>query len=99
MHLAGVAGRYNQVMSRVEEIEQAIQNLSPEEFTRVAQRVQALQQLRADVHAGFEAIESGNYQDFDERSTRKLADDIKRRGRLRLAETHKAGPPKKTRTR
>ena len=72
------------IMSRVEEIEQAIQKLSPEEFTRVAQRVQALQQLRANVQAGLEAIKSGDYEDFDERSTKKLADDIKQRGRLRL---------------
>ncbi len=61
--------------------------------------MQALQQLRADVHAGFEAIKSGGYEDFDERSTKKLADDIKRRGRLGLAETHTAGLPKITRTR
>jgi hypothetical protein len=86
-------------MGRVEEIEQAIQSLSPEEFTRVAQRVQALQQLRADVHAGFEAIKGGDYEDFDERSTKKLADDTKRRGRLRLAETRMAERPKKTRSR
>src|SRR5258708_20094519 len=91
-----VLHKYNQAMSRVEEIERAIQELSPEEFARVAQRVQSLQQLRADVHAGFEAIERGDYEGFDERTTRKLADDIKRRGRVRLAEARKTELPKKT---
>jgi hypothetical protein len=85
-------------MSRVEEIEQAIQRLSPEEFARVAQRVQALQKLRADVLAGFEAIERGDYEDFDERTAKKLTDDIKQRGRLRLAEIRKTELPKKSRT-
>ena len=85
-------------MSRVEEIERAIQELNPEEFARVAQRVQSLQQLHADVRAGFEAIERGDYEDFDERTSRMLADDIKRRGRVRLAEARKTEPPKKTRT-
>jgi hypothetical protein len=35
-------------MSRVEEIEQAIQKLSPEEFAQVAQRVYALEQEHWD---------------------------------------------------
>ena len=39
---------YNRAMSRVDEIEQAIQALSPEEFTRVAQRVHELEQERWD---------------------------------------------------
>jgi hypothetical protein len=77
-------------MSRVEEIEQAIQKLSPEEFARVAQRVQALQKLRTDVLAGFEAIERGDYEDFDEHTTKTLVDGIKQRGRLRLADQSKA---------
>ena len=45
--------------------------------------------LRADIHAGFEAIERGEYEDYDERTTKDLAEDIKRRGRQRLAEATK----------
>jgi putative addiction module CopG family antidote len=47
--------------------------------------------LRADIRAGFEAIERGEYEDYDERTTKDLAEDIKRRGRQRLA-----GATKKT---
>ena len=79
-------------MSRVEEIERAIQDLSPEEFNRVVQSVHALQQLRADVLAGFEAIKNGDFEDFDEPSTGKLADDVKRRGRLHLSEVRHFTP-------
>jgi len=41
-------------------------------------------QLRAEIRAGFEAIERGDYEEYDERATKKLAEDIKRRGRQRL---------------
>ena len=74
----------------LEESMDGTEELSPEEFARVAQRVQSLQQLRADVHAGFEAIESGDYEDFDERTTKTLAYVIKGRGRLRLADRSNA---------
>jgi hypothetical protein len=43
-----VLPRSNQGMSRVEEIEQAIQKLSPKEFALVAQHVHALEQERWD---------------------------------------------------
>jgi len=42
--------------------------------------------LRADIRAGFAAIERGEYEDYDDRTTKDLAEDIKRRGRQRLAE-------------
>ena len=51
-----------------------------------------LGRLRAEVRAGFEAIERGEYEDYDEHSTKRLARDIKARGRRRLAEeTKKTG--------
>ena len=50
--------------------------------------------LRTDIRAGFEAIELGEYEDYNERTTKDLAEDIKRRGRQRLVEA-----TKKTRTR
>ena len=46
-------------------------------------------QLRADIRAGFEAIERGEYEEHDERSTPRLAEDIKRRGRRRLIAARK----------
>src|SRR4051794_4358636 len=36
--------------------------------------------LRTDIRAGFEAIERGEYEEYNERTTKDLADDIKRRG-------------------
>ena len=36
-------------MSRIEEIERAIQELSPDEFAQIAQRVYAIEQERWDV--------------------------------------------------
>lgn len=48
-----------------------------------------LAQLRADIRAGFEAIERGEYEEYDEHTTKKLAEDIKRRGRQRLVEANK----------
>ena len=41
--------------------------------------------LRADVHAGFQAIGRGEYEDYDEHTTKKPAEDVKARGRARLA--------------
>src|SRR5262249_19384917 len=46
-------------------------------------------QLRAQVRAGFDAIERGEYDTYDEFTTKGLADDIKRRGRKRLAQATK----------
>src|SRR5262249_9024628 len=45
--------------------------------------------LRAQVRAGFEAIERGEYETYDESTTKNLAEDIKRRGRKRLARANK----------
>ena len=55
-------------MSRVEEIERAIQELSPEEFTRVAQRVHALKQERWDHQLDQDA--AAGRLDFLEREAR-----------------------------
>jgi antitoxin ParD1/3/4 len=51
------------------------------------ERDDRLARLRADIRAGFDAIERGEYEDYDERTTRKLAADIKARGRRRLAKS------------
>lgn len=48
------------------------------------ERDDRLAQLRAEVRAGFEAIERGEYEEYDEHATKRLAQDIKRRGRQRL---------------
>jgi antitoxin ParD1/3/4 len=52
-------------------------------------RERDMAQLRGDIRAGFEAINRGEYEDYDERTTKSLAKDIKKRGRQRLAEASK----------
>jgi antitoxin ParD1/3/4 len=46
-------------------------------------------QLRRDIRPGFEAIDRGGYEDYDERTTKSLAKDIKKRGRQRIAKVSK----------
>jgi antitoxin ParD1/3/4 len=48
------------------------------------ERDQRLEALRRDVRAGFEAVERGEYTDFDETNIHDLADRVKARGRKRL---------------
>ena len=42
-------------------------------------------QLRKKIQAGFDAIERGKYEEYDEHTTRKLVEGVKKRGRPRLA--------------
>ena len=56
------------------------------------ERDQRLEALRRDVRAGFEAVERGEYSDFDESNIQQLAERVKARGRKRLEdEKHKTG--------
>jgi antitoxin ParD1/3/4 len=58
------------------------------------ERDERLAKLRANVRTGFDAIDRGEYDDYDERTTKRLAEDIKKRGRQRLAEvSKKTGTP------
>ena len=43
-----------------------------------------LTELRADIRAGFEAVERGEYKDYDEETVKQLAERVKARGRKRL---------------
>jgi antitoxin ParD1/3/4 len=43
-----------------------------------------LTELRADIRAGFEAVERGEYKDYDEKTVKQLAARVKARGRKRL---------------
>ena len=45
--------------------------------------------LRTDIRAGFDAIDRGEFDEYDECTTKDLADDIKKRGRHRVAEARK----------
>ena len=45
------------------------------------ERYQRVEALRRDVHAGFEALERGEFTDYDETTIRNLSDGIKTRGR------------------
>ena len=48
------------------------------------ERDHRLEALRRDIRAGFEAVERGEYTDFDERNLHELAKRLKARGRKRL---------------
>ena len=50
------------------------------------ERDERLQSLCRDIRAGFEAVELGEFTDYDERNVRELADRVKIRARKRLAE-------------
>jgi antitoxin ParD1/3/4 len=50
------------------------------------ERDDRLAQLRAEIRAGFDDVERGEYDEYDEHTTKQLAEDIKSRGRRRLAE-------------
>jgi antitoxin ParD1/3/4 len=50
------------------------------------ERDQRVEALRRDVRAGFEAVERGEFTDYDESNIKDLADRVKTRGRKRLAE-------------
>ena len=50
------------------------------------ERDQRLEALRHDIRAGFDAVERGEFTDYDERTIQQLADRAKSRGRKRLAD-------------
>jgi antitoxin ParD1/3/4 len=52
----------------------------------VRERDQRMEALRRDVRAGFEAIERGEFTDYDEGGIKKLSERVKARGRKRLVE-------------
>jgi antitoxin ParD1/3/4 len=49
------------------------------------ERDQRFAKLRSDLRSGFEATERGEFEEHDARTTKQLAEEIKRRGRQRLA--------------
>lgn len=56
------------------------------------ERDQRLESLRRDVRAGFEAVERGEFTEYDESNLQELGDRVKARGRNRLAgEERKTG--------
>jgi antitoxin ParD1/3/4 len=50
------------------------------------ERDHRLATLRRDVRSGFEAIDRGEFEEYDARTTKQLAQEIKQRGRQRLGE-------------
>ena len=49
------------------------------------ERDQHLQSLRMDIGAGFEAVNRGEFTDYDQSNVQELAQQVKARGRKRLA--------------
>ena len=50
------------------------------------ERDERLQSLRGDIRAGFEAVDRGEFTDYDESNVQELAERVKTRGRKRLAD-------------
>ena len=50
------------------------------------ERDQQLEALRRDIRAGFEAVDRGEYTDYDEATLPELSERVKARGRKRLAD-------------
>ena len=50
------------------------------------ERDERLQSLRRDIRAGFEAVDRGEFTDYDKSNVQKLAERVKARGRKRLAD-------------
>jgi antitoxin ParD1/3/4 len=50
------------------------------------ERDERLQSLRRDIRAGFEAVDRGEFTDYDEPNVQGLAERVKIRGRKRLAD-------------
>jgi antitoxin ParD1/3/4 len=61
------------------------------EGLRLLRERDASEALRRDIRAGFEQIGRGEYEEYDERTTKNLAKDIKALGRRRLAAMRKTG--------
>ena len=59
------------------------------EALRLLRERDEFEALRRDIRAGFEDIERGDYVEFDEHTIKDFVEDIKARGRLRLAELNK----------
>lgn len=55
------------------------------------ERDQRVESLRRDVRAGFDAIERGEFTDYDESNIKELANRVKARGQKRLATERKSG--------
>jgi hypothetical protein len=79
-------------VSRVEEIERAIDALNADEFRRVAEHVNALERLRNDLQLGLDALDRGEYEAHDADSTGTLASEIKSRGRESVGQSKKSQP-------
>jgi hypothetical protein len=50
------------------------------------ERDEQLESARREIRHGFEAVERGEYRDYDLTNVKKLAERVKARGRKRLAE-------------
>jgi antitoxin ParD1/3/4 len=50
------------------------------------ERDERLESLRRDIRVGLEAVDRGEFTDYDQSNIRKLADRTKARGRKRLAD-------------
>ncbi len=66
------ARAFQEMMDRLERVEEELRTLK-------------LEALRRDIAVGIEQLENGQYTEYDEESLSALSEDIKARGRKRLA--------------
>jgi len=60
----------------------------------LAERDARLESLRRDIQAGFDAVDRGEYTEYDAKGIRQLMERVKTRGRQRL-EAERTKPLKK----
>jgi Arc/MetJ-type ribon-helix-helix transcriptional regulator len=64
------------------------EELAAEAVWLLRARERRVKELREEILPALERLDRGEYTEFDEESLRHLIDDVKDRGRARLAERH-----------
>ena len=84
-------------MSAVEKIKAAAAELNPDEQVELFRwwvesdtfKQRQLAVLKRDIAIGIEQLEEGGYRTYDEKNVMRLAEDVGRSGRARLAKARK----------
>ena len=67
-------------------------DLIAEAVRLLREREHRLAELRKELRPALEALDRGEYTEYDEHSLRDMIEDVKARGRLRLAERRQTTP-------
>ena len=63
-------------------------DLVAEAVRLLRERERRLEELRKEIQPALEALDRGEYTEYDETSLRDMLEDVKARGRIRLAGRH-----------